>query len=37
MSELVKFSGTSRNLMNVEELMELCVRDLPKAMRRRSK
>jgi Arc/MetJ family transcription regulator len=37
MAELVKFSGTCKEMMSFEELMELRERDLPKAARLYSK
>jgi hypothetical protein len=36
MAELIKFSGTCKEMMGFEELMELRERDLPKAARRQS-
>jgi Arc/MetJ family transcription regulator len=37
MAELVKFSGTCKEMMSFDELMELRERDLPKAARLYSK
>jgi hypothetical protein len=37
MAELVQFSGTCKEMMSFEELMELRERDLPKAARLYSK
>ena len=37
MAEFVRFSGTCKEMMNFEELMELRERELPKAARLHSK
>lgn len=37
MAELVKFGGTCRDLMSLDELMELRERDLPRSARTHSK